>query len=68
MAAMSLDTKVRVNVLETNLGVLVEREQLSVCDKFEALAAETLVVRNELTKQRDVVLMSVEELAIALDA
>jgi len=67
MAVMFLDTKVRVTVLETILGVPTKREQLSVCDKFEALAAETLVVRNELTKQRSVILMRVEELDTTLE-
>lgn len=64
---MSLDTKVRVTVLETILWVPTKREQLSVCDKFKALAAETLVVRNELTKQRSVLLMRVEELDTKLE-
>ena len=64
---MSLDTKVRVTVMETILGVPTKREQLSICDRFEALVAETLVVRNKLTKQRSVLLMRVEELDTTLE-
>ena len=64
---MFLDTKVRVTVLETILRVPTKREQLSVCDRFEALAAKTLVVRNKLTKQRSVLLMHVKELDTTLE-
>ena len=64
---MFLDTKVRVIVLETILRVPTKREQLSVCDRFEALAVKTLVVRNKLTKQRSVILMHVEELDTTLE-
>lgn len=64
---MSLDTKVRVTVMETILGVPTKREQLSICDRFEALVAKTLVVRNKLTKQRSVLLMRVEELDTTLE-
>ena len=64
---MSLDTKVRVTVMETILGVPTKRDQLSICDRFEALVAKTLVVRNKLTKQRSVLLMRVEELDTTLE-
>ena len=64
---MSLDTKVRVTVMETILGVPTKRDQLSICDRFEALVAKTLVVRNKLTKQRSVLLMHVEELDTTLE-
>ena len=65
---MSSDTKTRVTVLETILGVSTEGEQLSVCDKLDALSAENSMIRNEPSKQRDVVLIRVEELATAWDA
>ena len=64
---MFLDTKVRVTVLETILRVPTKREQLLVCGRFEALTVETLVVRTELTKQRSVLLMCVEELDTTLE-
>ena len=53
--------------METILGVPTKREQLSICDRFEALVAKTLVVRNKLTKQRSVLLMRVEELDTTLE-
>ncbi|KAL4620633.1 hypothetical protein ACB092_06G169700 [Castanea dentata] len=59
---MSSDTKARVSVLENILGVLVEREQLSVCDRLDALFAETFVIQNEIADQRDIVFVRVEEL------
>ena len=65
---MSSDTKARVTVLENILGVLAEGEQLSVCDRLDALFAKTAVIQNEISNQRDVVLIRVEELAAALDA
>ena len=65
---MSSNTKVRVTVLEKILGVPAEGEQLSVCDKLDALSAETSVIWNEISVQRDVVLIRVEELFAALDA
>ncbi|KAF3945925.1 hypothetical protein CMV_027750 [Castanea mollissima] len=65
---MSSDTKARVTVLETIPRVPAEGEKLSMCDKLDTLFAETAMVRNELTEQRDVVLICVEELAAALDA
>nr|POE82525.1 hypothetical protein CFP56_67304 [Quercus suber] len=65
---MSSDTKIRMTILETILGVPVEGEQLSVCDKMDALSAETSVIRNELSEQRDVVLIRIEELAAVIDA
>nr|POF24767.1 hypothetical protein CFP56_54555 [Quercus suber] len=64
---MSLDTKTRVTVLENILGVPREGEQLSMCDRLEALSIETTLVRNDLVEQRDIVLLRVEELAIELD-
>ena len=64
---MSLDTKTRVTVLETILEVFAEGEQLSVCDKLDALFAENSMIRNEPFEQRDVVLIHVEELAAAWD-
>ena len=65
--AISSNTKARVAVLETILGISTEGEQLFVCDRLDALSTETLVVKNELSGQRDVVLIRVEELATALD-
>ena len=64
---MSSDTKARVTVLENILEVLAEGEQLSVCDRLDALFAETAVIQNDISDQRDVVLIHVEELAAALD-
>ena len=55
-------------VLENILGVPTEAEQLSVCNRLDALFAETSVIRNEISDQRDVVLIHVEEFAAALDA
>ena len=55
-------------VLENILGVPTEGEQLSVCNRLDALFAETSVIRNEISDQRDVVLIRVEEFAAALDA
>ena len=65
---MSSDTKARVTVLENTLEVPIEGEQLSVCDRLDVLFVKTVVIRNENFDQRDVVLIRVEELAIALDA
>ena len=65
---MSSDTKTRVTVLENILRVPAEGEQLSVCDRLDALSAETTVIRNEISDQRDVVLICVEELVAALDS
>ena len=53
-------------VLENILGVPTEGEQLSVCNRLDALFAETSVIRNEISDQRDVVLIHVEEFAAAL--
>ena len=64
---MSLNTKTMVIVLENILGVPREGEQLSVCDKLESVSAKIAVMRNDLAKQRDIVLTRVEELAAALD-
>ena len=66
--AMSLDTKARVTVLENILEVPREGEQLFVCDRLDAVSAETAVVRNDLAEQRELVLNRVEELVAALDA
>nr|POE59636.1 hypothetical protein CFP56_19154 [Quercus suber] len=65
---MFSNTKVRVTVLENILGVPVEGEQLFACNRLDALSAETSVIRNEISDQRDVVLICVEELVAALDA
>ena len=65
---MFSDTKARVTVLENILGVPTKGEQLSVCDKLDALSAKNSVIWNEIFDQRDVVLIRVEELAAALDA
>ena len=65
---MSLDTKARVTILENILGVPTEGEQLSVCDRLDALSTKTVVIRNEISDQRDVVLIHVEDLAATLDA
>ena len=65
---MSSNTKARVTVLENILGVPATGEQISVCDRLDALSAETAVIQNEISDQRDVVLIHVEELADALDA
>ena len=65
---MSLDTKTRVTILEKILGVPTEGEQLSVCDRLDALFAETTVIRNEISDQRDFMLIHVKELATTLDA
>ena len=63
---MSSDTKAGVTVLENILGVPAEREQLSVCDRLDALSAKTTVIRNEISNQRDVVLICVEKLVATL--
>ena len=47
---MSSDIKARLTVVEIILGVPVNGEQLSVCDKLGAVSVETAVVRNDLTK------------------
>ena len=54
-----------MTVLENILEVPREGEQLSVCDRLDAVSAETIVMRNDLAKQ--LVLNRVEELAVALD-
>ena len=64
---MSSGTKARVTVLENILEVPRKGEQLSVCDRLDAVSVETIVVRNDLAKQRELVLNRVEELAAALD-
>ena len=65
---MSLDTKARVTILENILGVPAKGEQLSMCDRLDALSAKTAVIRNENSDQRDVVLIRVEDLTATLDA
>ena len=65
---MSSDTKARVIVLENTLEVPTEGEQLSVCDRLDALSTKTSMIHSEIADQRDVVLIRVEELATALDA
>ena len=64
---MFSDTKARVTVLENILGVPAEGEQLSMCDRLDALSEETSVIRNSMSNQKDVVLIHVEELVAALD-
>ena len=39
-----------------------------MCDRLDALSTKTSMIHNEIADQRDVVLIPVEELAIALDA
>jgi len=45
---MSSDTKVRVTILENILGVPAEGEQLSMCDRLNALSIKDSVIRNEI--------------------
>ena len=45
---MSLDIKARMTVLENILGVPGEGEQLSVCDRLDALSAKIVVIWNEI--------------------
>ena len=47
---MSSNIKARVTILENILGVPAEGEQLSVCDRLDALSAKTIVVRNDLAE------------------
>ena len=65
---MSSNTKARVTVLETILGVPAERDQLSVCDRMDALSAKTSMTQYEISEQRVIVMIHVEELATTLDA
>ena len=58
---MFSNTKARVTILETILEVPAEGEKIFVCNKLDALSAETSVVRNEHSEPRDVVLIHVEE-------
>ena len=41
---MSSDTKARVTILENILRVPIKGEQLSVCDRLDALSTETTVI------------------------
>nr|POF11836.1 nudix hydrolase 23, chloroplastic [Quercus suber] len=66
--AMSSDTKARVTVLETIVGVPADGEQISLCDRLDTVSAETTAVRNDLAEQRELVLNRVEELAVVMDA
>ena len=50
---MSSDTKARVTILENILRVPVKGEQLSVCDRLDALSAKVAVIRNEIYDQRE---------------
>ena len=43
---MSSNTKAKVTILENILGVPTEEEQLSVCDRLDALSVETAVIQN----------------------
>nr|POE49948.1 hypothetical protein CFP56_68538 [Quercus suber] len=65
---MSSDTKARVTVLETIVGVPADGEQISLCDRLDTVSAETTAVRNDLVEQRKLVLNRVEELAAVMDA
>ena len=65
---MSSDSKARVTVVKKILGVPAEGEQLSMCDKLDALFTKSSVIWNEISNQRDVMLIHVKELAAALDA
>nr|POF08348.1 hypothetical protein CFP56_69825 [Quercus suber] len=65
---MSSDTKARVTVLETTVGVPAEGEQISLCDRLDTIFAETTAVWNDLAEQRELVLNRVEELAAVMDA
>lgn len=47
---MSSDTKARVTVLETIVGVPIEGEQLSICDMLDAVSTKTTAVRNDLAE------------------
>nr|POE60653.1 hypothetical protein CFP56_76361 [Quercus suber] len=64
---MSSDTKARVTVLEIIVGVPAKGEELSVCDRLDAVSAETTAVRNDLAEQKELVLNRVEELAAVMD-
>nr|POE70800.1 hypothetical protein CFP56_32114 [Quercus suber] len=64
---MSSDTKARVTVLETIVGVPAEGEQLFVCDRLDTVFAETIAMRNDLAEYRELVLNRVEELAAVMD-
>ena len=63
---MSSDTKARVTVMENILGVPAKGEQVFVCDILDTLSVEIAMIQNEIFDQRDVVLIRVEELAVAL--
>ena len=39
-----------------------------MCDRLDALSTKTSIIQNEISDQRNVVLIRVEELATALDA
>ena len=65
---MSSDSKARVTVVKKIFGVPAEGEQLSMCDRLDALFTKSSVIRNEISNQRDVVLIHIEELATTLDA
>ena len=39
-----------------------------MCDRLDALSTKTSMIQNEISDQRNVVLIRVEELATALDA
>ena len=65
---MSSNSKARVTVVKKILRVPAEGEQLFMCNKLDALFTKSYVIWNEISNQRDVVLIHVEELAAALDA
>ena len=49
LAAMSLNIKARMTILENILGVPAEGKQLSVCDRLDALSAKIAVIWNEIS-------------------
>ena len=46
---MSSDSKARVTVVKKILGVPAEGEQLSMCDKLDALFTKSSVIWNEIS-------------------
>ena len=46
---MSSDSKARVTVMKKILGVPAEGEQLSMCDRLDALFTKSSVIWNEIS-------------------
>ena len=46
---MSSNTKAKVTILENILGVPAEGEQLSMCDRLDALFTKSSVIWNEIS-------------------